>query len=149
PRGGDRPDGDPGAGRDAGGSHEPPGGAGEAAGRRGFGRRRSFGTLGRRRARGDGAAVRARPAFRLRIRASAAAAGRSAAGDAEENRALIDGEVLAAFGATHPLQCGAIEPGLPRAVKPPDVKEMVDRTIAWFQGEAVPPAAGRVERTNG
>ena len=53
-------------------------------------------------------------------------------------RAVVDGKQL--------LKELKLDPAL---LAEPDVKEMVDRTIAWFQGEAVPPAVGRVERTNG
>jgi DNA polymerase-3 subunit gamma/tau len=71
----------------------------------------------------------------------------------KENRAIIVAEMAQTFGAALELECGAIgagdaTPAAP-ARKPDEVKDMIDRTLAWFHGESVTPAQKRPERTNG
>ena len=64
-----------------------------------------------------------------------------------ENRRLLDDEVRRAFGQPLELLCGG-EGIVPADVQPtaspaPDVQAMIDRAVAWFDGEQVVPVERR------
>ena len=58
--------------------------------------------------------------------------------DERENRALIADEVAKAFGRPLALRCTPAGPGAaPRPANDQDLKPLIDRTIAWFEGDLV------------
>jgi hypothetical protein len=58
--------------------------------------------------------------------------------DERENRALIADEVAKVFGRPVALRCTPIGPGAaPGPASVPDLKPLIDRTIAWFEGDLV------------
>jgi len=63
----------------------------------------------------------------------------------QENRALIGEEIRRAFGDSRRLRCVAADASPARAAED-DVKPLVDRAIAWFEGEAVERPRNREER---
>jgi DNA polymerase-3 subunit gamma/tau len=66
----------------------------------------------------------------------------------QENRALLDEEVRAAFGRPLALRCaGLADDERPKRPNDADVRPMVARALEWFQGEAIERAAR--ERTAG
>jgi DNA polymerase III subunit gamma/tau len=64
-----------------------------------------------------------------------------------ENKRLLAEEVRRAFGRSLELLCGEADalgaPPLPPRPEPEDVQTMIDRAIAWFDGEKVTPPAER------
>ena len=66
----------------------------------------------------------------------------------KENRAIVEEALAGAFGRALRLRCAAGAEDTPR--RPPaleDVRPMIERAIAWFDGEAVEPRARRNDRT--
>jgi hypothetical protein len=59
--------------------------------------------------------------------------------DEKENRAIIAGEVSQAFGRPLTVQCVALEGDAPPRPSAADVEPLIDRAIAWFEGEVVDP----------
>ncbi|MBI3539882.1 MAG: hypothetical protein HY076_06380 [Candidatus Eisenbacteria bacterium] len=69
--------------------------------------------------------------------------------DEKENRAIIVAALTQCFGRPLGLACVAPADGAPIAPAPPsevDVKPMIDRAIAWFEGEVIEPNRARPER---
>jgi DNA polymerase-3 subunit gamma/tau len=68
-----------------------------------------------------------------------------------ENRALIAAEISRAFGRTLEVRCVSGDGGgiAPRAASIEDVRPLVDRAIAWFEGDVVERKPTRTERANG
>ena len=65
----------------------------------------------------------------------------------KENRALLADEVRRAFGEALPVVCVPLA-GPPLAEKPSieSTREMVQRAVAWFEGESIAPAQRGAER---
>ena len=61
--------------------------------------------------------------------------------DEKENRAIIAGEVARAFGRPLVVRCVPLEGGPPARPAATDVEPLIDRAIAWFEGEVVEPKA--------
>ena len=57
--------------------------------------------------------------------------------DEKENRAIIATEVARAFGRPLTIQCVALTGGPAAPPTAEDVQPMIDRTIAWFEGEVI------------
>jgi hypothetical protein len=55
--------------------------------------------------------------------------------DERENRALVERQIAERFGAALELQC-VVGAG-PAPPKAEDVKPLVDRAIAWFEGDVI------------
>ena len=68
----------------------------------------------------------------------------------KENRALLADEVRRAFGEALPVVCVPLA-GPPLAEKPSiqSTREMVQRAVAWFEGESIAPAQRGAERNRG
>jgi hypothetical protein len=66
--------------------------------------------------------------------------------DEKENRTLIAAEVGRAFGRPLLVRCVPLEGGAPVRPSASDVEPLIDRAIAWCEGEVVEP---RPERTRG
>jgi DNA polymerase III subunit gamma/tau len=66
--------------------------------------------------------------------------------DEKENRAIIALEVARAFGRPLVVRCVPIEGGRPALPSAQDIEPLIDRAIAWCEGEIVeprPPQPGR------
>ena len=59
--------------------------------------------------------------------------------DEKENRAIIAAEVARTFGRPLTIQCIALAGGPPAPPTAEDVQPMIDRAIAWFEGEVIQP----------
>jgi DNA polymerase-3 subunit gamma/tau len=70
--------------------------------------------------------------------------------DDRANRVIIAEEVARAFGQPLPLTCGPADATAlaARSPSPADTKQMIERAIRWFDGEAVTPARRGRERTD-
>jgi hypothetical protein len=66
--------------------------------------------------------------------------------DEKENRAIIAGEVAQAFGRPLIVQCVPLEGGAPARPSASDVEPLIDRAIAWFEGEVVDPKPRPADR---
>ena len=67
--------------------------------------------------------------------------------DEPDNRALVEHAIARAFGAPLELRCSVETQAAPRP-RPADLKPLVDRAIAWFEGDVIQPSgeAGRSVR---
>jgi len=68
--------------------------------------------------------------------------------DERDNRALVERHVADAFGAALFLQC-VVEVGGAARPSREDVKPLVDRAIAWFEGDVIQRPAGDGGRSEG
>jgi hypothetical protein len=60
--------------------------------------------------------------------------------DERVNRELVESEAATVFGRALTLRCVAPDPGdVPRPRQEADVRPLVERAIAWFDGDPVPP----------
>ncbi|HKQ57639.1 MAG TPA: hypothetical protein VJY35_07200, partial [Candidatus Eisenbacteria bacterium] len=72
--------------------------------------------------------------------------------DEKENRGIIARVVARTFGRPLAVRCVALEGGAPAPRTSEDVRPLIDRAIAWFEGDIIEPggaspAAGASERT--
>jgi hypothetical protein len=69
--------------------------------------------------------------------------------DEKENRALIAAALAECFGRPLAVRCVASAEGVAAPPSDADVKPMIDRAIAWFEGEVIEPreTSTRPERT--
>ena len=67
--------------------------------------------------------------------------------DERDNRGMVERVVAETFGTTLSLRC-ALDAVTPERPRPADLKPLVDRAIAWFEGDLIQPSgeAGRSER---
>jgi DNA polymerase-3 subunit gamma/tau len=66
--------------------------------------------------------------------------------DEKENRAIIAGEVAQVFGRPLIVRCVALEGDAPPRPSAADVEPLIDRAIAWFEGEVVDPKPRPADR---
>lgn len=58
--------------------------------------------------------------------------------DERDNRALVEQQIAATFGRALPLLCVRLDPNdLPRPRMENDVRPLVERAIAWFEGDPI------------
>jgi DNA polymerase-3 subunit gamma/tau len=69
--------------------------------------------------------------------------------DEKENRAIILAALAASFGGSPGLRCMPLGESAPAPLTDLDVKPMIERAIAWFEGEVIDPNRPRPERNDG
>jgi hypothetical protein len=69
--------------------------------------------------------------------------------DEKENRALIAATLSECFGRPLAVRCVASGEGAAAPPSDADVRPMIERAIAWFEGEVIEPSSTRPERTRG
>src|SRR5262249_47141121 len=70
--------------------------------------------------------------------------------DEKENRALLASEVARVFGRTLAIECAPFAvAAVAQRPSEQDLKPMIDRTIAWFEGEIIDRSSRPTERTSG
>ena len=69
--------------------------------------------------------------------------------DEKENRAIILAALAVSFGGTQALRCVPLGEIAPPPLTDLDVRPMIDRAIAWFEGDVIDPNRPGPERNKG